>query len=291
MTDPAGLLPVDKPEGPTSHDVVARARRALGIRRIGHTGTLDPFASGLLLLCIGSATRLAEYLADLPKSYRAVLRLGAATNTDDRTGTTTDRSDAWRDLDPEHVRQITLAQVGTRLQTPPRFSARKVEGERLYRLARKGVAVDPSPSEVTIHSVDLLRVELPDVEFEITCSTGTYIRAIARDIGAQLKTFGYLESLRRVRIGPYDVRNALRLDQLTDGDAVRRALVSPLAALGHMAVIEVTEEESRRLMQGVALVLPPSAPSFGPAALSCESRLIAVGEITNGWIRPRKVFV
>jgi tRNA pseudouridine55 synthase len=270
---------------------VARARRALAIRRIGHTGTLDPFASGLLLLCIGSATRLAEYLADFPKSYRAVLRLGAATDTDDRTGTTTDRSDSWRDLDPEHVRQITLAQVGTRLQTPPRFSARKVEGERLYRLARKGVAVAPTPSEVTIHSVDLLRVELPDVEFEITCSTGTYIRAIARDIGAQLKTFGYLESLRRVRIGPYDVRNALRLDQLTDGEAVRRAWVSPLAALGHMAVIEVTEAESRRLMQGVALVRPPSAPLFGPAALSCESRLIAVGEITNGWVRPRKVFV
>jgi tRNA pseudouridine55 synthase len=291
MTDPAGLLPVDKPEGPTSHDVVARARRALGIRRIGHTGTLDPFASGLLILCIGSATRLAEYLADLPKTYRAAMRLGAATDTDDRTGNTIDRSDAWRDIDPGHVRQTLLAQVGTQLQVPPLFSARKVGGERLYRLARTGTAVTPTPTEVTIHSVEVLRVELPVVEFEITCSTGTYIRAIARDIGIQLKTFGYLESLRRLRIGPYDVEHALSLDRLSDEEAVRGAWVSPLAALRHMPVIEVSEAESRRLMQGAALVRPPSVPASGPAALACESRLIAVGEITNGWVRPRKVFV
>src|SRR5690606_28992033 len=142
---PAGVLPVDKPEGPTSHDVVALARRALGIRRIGHTGTLDPFATGLLLLCIGPATRLAEYLTGLDKTYEAVARLGVATDTLDHTGEVVQRSDGWQALSPEAVRNAFEEQRGRRLQTPPVYSAKKIGGRRAYELARKGVELAPEP--------------------------------------------------------------------------------------------------------------------------------------------------
>jgi tRNA pseudouridine55 synthase len=290
MSDPAGLLPVDKPEGPTSHDIVAAARRALGIRRIGHTGTLDPFASGLLLLAIGSATRLVEYLADLPKTYRATLRLGAATDTDDRTGDVTERSDSWRRLSPETVRDAVMAHVGTFLQTPPQYSARKVGGHRMYRLARQGIPVNAPASEVTVHAIVIERITLPDVEFEITCSTGTYIRAIARDIGIDLRSFGYLETLRRVRIGPHAVENAIPVGQLGQAESVAAAWISPLAAVRHLPVFEVSEPEADQILHGVATQRPAWLPEEGATAVSSGSRLIAVAEIAGGWVRPRKVF-
>ncbi|HSH45652.1 MAG TPA: hypothetical protein VK966_07335, partial [Longimicrobiales bacterium] len=135
-----GILPVDKPEGPTSHDVVAMARRALGVRRIGHTGTLDPFATGLLLLCVGPATRLAEYFSDLSKTYEATARLGVATDTLDRTGSTVSTSEAWRELSPDAIREAFQAEGGTRLQQPPAYSAKRIGGRRSHELAREGGA-------------------------------------------------------------------------------------------------------------------------------------------------------
>ena len=178
-----GVLAVDKPAGPTSHDVVARARRALQVRRIGHTGTLDPFASGLLLLCIGGATRLAEYLTALPKSYQAVLRLGRATDTDDLTGATLGESDAWREIGEADLRAALAAQAGERLQLPPLYSAKKVGGERMYAAARRGESPAREPVPVRIDRVELLDFRPPEVEFAVDCSSGTYIRAIARDVG------------------------------------------------------------------------------------------------------------
>src|SRR4051794_6711406 len=215
---PNGVLPVDKPVGPTSHDAVAAVRRALRTREVGHTGTLDPFASGLLLVCVGRATRLAEYLTGLPKTYVATMRLGEVTDTDDLTGEVIHSSDAWRSLSHDAIEDALRAQVGTIQQLPPSYSAKKVGGERMYAAARRGETVERKPVAVTIHAIRVLGIDLPDVEFEVECGAGTYIRAIARDAGAALGVGGHLRALRRTRIGPHAVDRAVPLDALGDAD-------------------------------------------------------------------------
>jgi tRNA pseudouridine55 synthase len=216
--DAVGLLLVDKPEGPTSHDMAEIVRRVTGVRRVGHTGTLDPFASGLLLLCVGWATRLAEYLTPLPKIYRGVIRLGERTDSDDRTGTVIGRSDDWRKLDAAAIRRVLEAQVGEIEQLPPAFSAKKLSGRRAYSLARAGGEVDLKPQRVTVRSIELRDLSLPDVCVEVACSSGTYIRAIARDVGEALGVGGHLAELRRLRIGEFSVDAAIQLDRDISAD-------------------------------------------------------------------------
>ncbi|HET7322236.1 MAG TPA: tRNA pseudouridine(55) synthase TruB, partial [Longimicrobiaceae bacterium] len=167
MSELSGVLLVDKPVGLTSHDAVARARRALGTRKIGHTGTLDPFASGLLLLCIGSATRLSEQLTGLRKRYSATLKLGEATDTDDLTGEVVSRSDEWRELDETQIREALQAQTGEIQQLPPRYSAKKVAGERMYAAARRGEEVERTPVAVTVYDLRVTRIAPPEVDFEV----------------------------------------------------------------------------------------------------------------------------
>ena len=224
--DIEGVLPVDKPVGPTSHDIVGIARRSLHTRRIGHTGTLDPFASGLLLLCVGRATRIAEYLTDMPKRYRAVMRLGVVTDTDDGTGTVMATHDPSA-VTTAQVEAALAAQRGDILQTPPPYSAKKRDGVRSYDLARAGMAVQLEPVPVTIHELELMRHDGADVEFDVVASSGTYIRAIARDAGAALGVGAHLTSLRRTAIGSYRVDDALPLDGLDDAAGVKTALVAP----------------------------------------------------------------
>lgn len=286
-----GVLPVDKPEGPTSHDVVAAARRAFGLRRIGHTGTLDPFASGLLLLCLGPSTRLAEYLTALPKSYSATLRLGVATDTDDRTGEVVSASDAWRRLPREAVEVALQRQVGEILQRPPTYSAKKVEGERMYAAARRGVALEREPVPVTIDAIRVLRYEPPEVDLEIDCGSGTYIRAIARDVGEDLGVGGHLTRLRRTRVGDHVVEDAVVLDRLPDAGAVAEALLSPAEALRHLPHVVVPAEGIGMLLNGREIPAPEEAPEGRPLVLlSTGDQLLAVGERVGSAIRPRKVF-
>jgi tRNA pseudouridine55 synthase len=292
MTELNGILPVDKPEGPTSHDVVARARRALQLRRIGHTGTLDPFASGLLLLCLGTSTRLAEYLTALPKSYRAVLQLGRATDTDDGTGRVTTESDAWRALTEEQLREALARQVGEIEQLPPLYSAKKVDGERMYASARRGEAVERTPSRVTVHAIELLRFDPPHAEFTVDCSSGTYIRAIARDAGEALGVGAHLVSLRRTRIGDFDVERAVTLEGLDDAARVSSALLTPASALSHLPAVTVDADGMRALGHGGAVPAPDSAAAGGPIALfSPAGELAAIGERVGDLLRPRKVFL
>ncbi|HUF67056.1 MAG TPA: tRNA pseudouridine(55) synthase TruB [Longimicrobiales bacterium] len=286
----AGFVPVDKPAGPTSHDVVAMARRALRQRRIGHTGTLDPFASGLLLLAIGRATRLAEYLSDLPKSYSAVMRLGQTTDTDDRAGQVVTRTDDWRQLEPETIRDALASMAGVIRQVPPMYSARKVGGRRLYAIAREGRQVERAATEVTVHSLEVRRIEGPDVAFEITCSTGTYIRSIARDIGSDLGVGAHLLELRRTAIGPHRVEDAVTLDRLDDFDAVRQVWVSPARALAHLPAIDIDDDETTALVQGRSIAVPPEMGAGTTAALG-HGELVAIGDVQAGSLRPRKVLV
>ena len=291
MTELNGLLPVDKPEGPTSHDVVARARRALRLRRIGHTGTLDPFASGLLLLCLGPATRLAEYLTALPKSYRAVLRLGAATDTDDPTGQVVSESVEWSSIGEEALRAALGRQTGSIEQVPSAYSAKRMDGERMYDRARRGETVELPPVPVTVYGIELVRFDPPDAEIVVDCSSGTYIRAIARDVGRDLGVGAHLRTLRRTKVGAFEVGTALAPDALEDGDAARAALLPPERAVAHLAAIRVDETGAAALRHGRAVPASAELPSGAPIAVhGPDGALLASGEREGDVVRPRKVF-
>jgi tRNA pseudouridine55 synthase len=290
LTDAASfVLPIDKPVGPTSHDVVAAARRALGVRRIGHTGTLDPFASGLLLLCVGNATRIAEYLTDLPKTYHASARLDGSTSTDDNTSELTARSEGWRELTAEQVAAALRAQVGQIEQLPPQFSAKKIAGERAYDIARRGDVATLTPVHVHIYEIAVTSIALPEVKFTVTCSSGTYIRAIARDVGARLGTGGYLTELRRTRVGGHDVAEAIPLSALTDAAQVRAAALSSREALAHLQSVEVSEAQARAVSFGQSI--DSSVSSSEPIQLTRAGELIAIARVEGALLRPHKVFV
>jgi tRNA pseudouridine55 synthase len=260
-----GVLVVDKPAGPTSHDIVDGVRRLLQVRRAGHTGTLDPFATGVLPVCVGKATRLARFLAEGEKVYRATVRLGFATTTDDATGT------PIHDARPvsfaaaaveEAVRSLT----GEILQRPPAYSAKRVGGQRLYALARQGLAVEPDPARVTVHAIDLLEVAGDTVEMEVRCSPGTYVRALARDLGDRLGVGGHLASLRRVRSGGFGLDDAVRWEP--SPEEARQRLVALSAVLLELPAVAVSAEGHEALRHGrdldrrlVTRGFPTAAPS------------------------------
>jgi tRNA pseudouridine55 synthase len=216
---------VDKPVGPTSHDVVDAVRRALGVRRVGHTGTLDPFASGVLPVCVGQATRLARFFTEGEKAYRARVRLGFATDTDDLTGVPLGEPRPVAVGDAA-VRAACARLVGTLPQVPPAFSAKRVGGERLYDLARAGRAVPRDPVVVTVHAIELVARDGDALEIDVRCAAGTYVRALARDLGEILGTGAHLTALRRTRSGGFGEAAAVPLERV--GDA---ASLLPLDAL------------------------------------------------------------
>ncbi len=225
----SGILLIDKPAGITSFEVVRRARRALKLRKIGHLGTLDPFATGLLPLCLGEATKLAPYLLPGPKGYRATLRLGEATDTQDLTGRVLSHTETLPE--PEEVRRLAATLVGEILQTPPMHSALHYKGERLYRLARRGQMVELPPRAVTIYRLEVEQVEMPRVTFTVECSQGTYIRTLAADLGAALGCGAHLEALRRLQVGAFRVEAALKLASLEEAAGGRDACPTPAEAL------------------------------------------------------------
>ncbi len=285
-----GILPLDKPVGPTSHDVVSLVRRSLGMKRVGHAGTLDPFASGLLLVALGHATRLVEYLHHLDKHYVAEAVLGAVTTTDDPEGEVTGRSEGWRALSRGDVETALLRQVGTFLQRPPVFSAKKLRGEAAYRKARRGEEPELDPVEVVVHEVELLEVELPRIRFGVRCGTGTYIRAMARDLGEALGCGAHLVNLRRTRIGTHRVEDALPLDKLGDPLALQRALMPPDRAVAHLPTAEVDEEAEERLRMGQRLTWSgASLPEGVPVALRKGGDLVGIGSCADGILRPMKI--
>jgi tRNA pseudouridine55 synthase len=269
--------------------MVAHARRALGTRRIGHTGTLDPFASGLLLLCIGRATRIAEFLSGMDKRYSAVVRLGVTTDTDDDTGRVTAERDA-AGISAADVERALAALRGDILQRPSTYSAKKVDGRRAYSLAREGRAVELEPVPVTIRQLAVTHFALPDIEIDVTCSSGTYIRAIARDLGDALGVGAHLTGLRRTAVGSYRVDQAVSADELVaDPDAVRRVLIQTLDALGSMPRVELSADDVAHIRHGRALAREVGVS--GPVALAANGELVAIADAAGGTLRPRKVFL
>lgn len=290
-----GLLLVDKPAGITSHAAVQAARRALGLRRIGHTGTLDPFATGLLLLCVGVFTRAAEYFHTLPKRYSATMRLGQQTDTDDLTGRVIRESDGWRALDAEAIAAAVGSRIGSSEQVPSTFSAKKIDGVRAYREARAGRVVELAPVSIIIHEASVTRSALPDVWLDVTVSTGTYVRALARDIGEDLGCGAHLTELRRTRIGPFGVEDACGPEMLatTVARGGSRCWRGAAAALDWLPHRELAAEEVSELEQGRAIEIGAPVPSptlESPIALIHGDRLVAIGQLTRDSIQPRKVF-
>lgn len=212
-----GVLGIWKPSGWTSHDVVARARRLLGVRRIGHTGTLDPAVTGVLPICIGRATRLVEYLQEMPKTYEATMRFGLATDTEDLTGAVTAEADASH-LTEEQMREAVQAFVGEIWQVPPMVSAVKVDGKRLYELARQGVTVERKPRRVTVHETKVLSVQAgcpqPEIRFTVRCSKGTYIRTLCSDIGRSLGVPAVMASLVRTESAGLSREDCVTLEEI-----------------------------------------------------------------------------
>ncbi|PYQ45742.1 MAG: tRNA pseudouridine(55) synthase TruB [Acidobacteria bacterium] len=242
-----GVLVVDKPAGPTSHDVVDHVRRSLGLRRVGHTGTLDPFATGVLPVCLGKATRLARFLAAGEKTYRATARLGFATTTDDLTGTPLTAPRAVS-VDRAAVEVAARSLVGEQLQVPPAYSAKRSGGERLYDLARRGLAAPRPPVPVVVYAFDVLRVAGDDVEIEVRCAAGTYVRALARDLGERLGTGAHLVALRRLASGTFGEAAVVSWDDVPVRG--REALVPMADLLTELPAVTVTEEGQRALRHG-----------------------------------------
>jgi tRNA pseudouridine55 synthase len=288
-SDAVGLLALDKPEDQTSHDMVKRVRRLLGQRRVGHTGTLDPFASGLLLMCLGWATRLAEYVTALPKTYVAVIRLGVRTDTDDRTGEVVERNEGWRALDDVQVSRALARQVGEIQQRPPVYSAKKVDGRRAYAAARRGRPLELDPHPVSVYGITLRSLALPEAEIEVSCSAGTYIRAIARDVGSELGVGGHLTRLRRLRIGDFSVDEARSLTPGTSARDVLARLQPPEEAVRHLPHVAPTAAEIGELLQGRSVPWPGDEV-VGPVAVMVGDRLVAIGQQQNDRLWPRKVF-
>ena len=207
-----GILNIRKEKGFTSHDVVAVVRRILHIRKVGHTGTLDPDAEGVLPICVGKATKLSDVIMDGTKSYRAMVRLGITTTTEDAAGEIIEEKPV--DFDTEKIQKVVLSMIGEQEQIPPMYSAIKVNGKKLYELAREGKTVERRPRMVQIFSARIRSVEIPRVRMEIRCSKGTYIRTLCHDIGAELGCGGCMESLERTQSGAFSVQDSLTLDEV-----------------------------------------------------------------------------
>jgi tRNA pseudouridine55 synthase len=285
-----GLMLLDKPSGITSHTAVRRASRALGIKKAGHAGTLDPLATGLMLVGLGRATRLLEYLVGCDKTYIATIRLGESRDTLDREGEIT----ATAEVPPftaDEIEAVINRYRGDITQTPPAHSAIKVDGVALHRRARRGEVFDIPTREVTIKKLEVVSMELPDLVIEVECTSGTYIRSLARDIGDALGVGGAIWELRRTHCGPFDVQDALTLEELDDqGPAAWSKVLPPKTMLPGVTVVKLDDAQRQTIMNGGSISAQPDLVEGDEIALaSPDGSLIGIARIKEGRIKPRKV--
>lgn len=290
-----GVLIVDKPEGLTSHDVVARVRRILGLRRVGHTGTLDPFATGVLILLLGRATRLAQFLSGAEKEYEATIRFGYATDTGDIQGKPVSDLQVVPDWDRDQIEAALSSLRGKILQTPPMFSAKKVKGEKLYELARRGEVIAREPVAVNVllfetvprHGELLHHNEdgTADLKVRVVCTAGTYVRTLAESVGQMLGVGAHLAQLRRTRAGQFKAEHSISLAELEEKSATGRPfdfLVSPAEALSQLPLACFSAEEAQRARHGMSVRATPAAGTSWPDGQQVRMRdedgdLFAVG--------------
>ena len=290
---PAGFLVVDKPRGWTSHDVVDAARRWLGTRRVGHLGTLDPLATGVLPLAVREATKLAPFVEDRGKSYAGAIRLGLETDTLDAEGSVLRRHEGPHP-DEAAVREALAEFIGDIEQVPPMFSAVKHAGVPLHRIAREGREVERAPKQVHIERLVLVKYAPPHVEIEVDCSTGTYVRVLAADLGARLGCGAHLAGLRRTRSGPFRIQQALTtsvLEREAEAGGLEARIVPPVNALG-LPALRLAAPEARRVLHGGEVAAPDArlTPGSRVAALDEGGELLAVlGVRPGGRLQPLRV--
>ena len=259
-----GIINVYKEKGYTSHDVVAKLRGIAGQKKIGHTGTLDPDAEGVLPVCLGKATKVCELLTDKDKTYRAVLFLGQTTDTQDASGTVLETSDV-SNLNEAQVTEAVQSFVGEYAQIPPMYSALKVGGKKLYELAREGKTVERKARNVMIHSIKILRVDLPRVEMEVSCSKGTYIRTLCNDIGEKLGVGGCMESLLRVQVGRFVLADSLRLSEIqtVKEDGNLEKILQPIdSVFEQYRAVRIRPDQEKRLQNGNSFRKPDRLQNY-----------------------------
>lgn len=283
-----GFLNINKPPGPTSHDIVARIRRIIPPRiKVGHTGTLDPFAEGVLVVCVGPATRLADYVRGYPKRYIADVTLGATSTTDDPEGEITERSPLDAPPLRSELENVLQRFVGRIRQVPPVHSAVHVDGRRAYQLARAGERVNLPPREVTIHRIDMLSYDYPNLQIDVRCEGGTYIRALGRDIAAQLGVGGYCSKLIRTEVGPFRLQGSVSIDELDP----QRDLLDALSALKDLPHIAAGTDQIERVRNGNWVELSEVIVTGEVAVVDERGRLLAIARIDeHRRLIPQKVF-
>ena len=307
-----GVLIVDKPAGMTSHDVVARVRRVTGQRRVGHTGTLDPFATGVLVMLVGRATRLAQFLSGADKEYEAVIRLGHATDTGDITGVPIESNASGQttpSFSKEEIDSALASLRGEIEQTPPMYSAKKVGGRKLYELARRGQEIERKPVRVNVNTFETFGDDHPvitapddgcrDLKVRVVCSAGTYIRTLAEDFGRELGIGAHVAELRRTRAGRFSIAEAVTLDQLrelAESLKIDGALISPDAAISHLPAVSLSDNEVARALHGEGLKTENPDASTWPDGQAVRMRdddgeLVAVGtyDKTRQFLHPSVV--
>ena len=247
-----GIVLVDKNQDETSFDVVRRVRKALKVKKAGHAGTLDPFATGLLIVLLGQGTKLSPYLMSREKKYRATLRLGIETDTYDPTGSILEKRPV-PEFDLDTIREAALGFIGEAEQLPPIFSAVRYRGKHAYEFARKGIKPELKKRKVTIRALEIISADLPEVTMEVTCSSGTYIRSLAADLGEKLGPGAYLKALRRLSIGPFHIQDALNLEKIGFGQigkVLQDKIISLRDAIPHLTEVQVDEILAQKIRNG-----------------------------------------
>ena len=301
-----GILIIDKPDGLTSHDVVARVRRILKAKRVGHTGTLDPFATGVMVLLIGKATRLAQFLDKDEKEYEAIVRFGYETDTGDRTGNRTFESGLNSEeiltlLHRTDLEELLAGFRGEILQVPPMYSAKKVEGKKLYELARKGVEVERDPVRVTIHELELSRPSdfgrnsrTADLPLRVVCSAGTYIRTLAEDMGRRLGIGAHLAELRRTRAGRFTLSQSVTLETLEKAEVPPAYLLPLSEAVAHLPVFTLSGDRVEKTKNGLTSRPDREWPDGTAVRMNAEDgSVIAIGVYKAGEkvVQPKVVLI
>ncbi len=281
------IIALNKPKDITSQEAVTRVKRILKIKKAGHTGTLDPMATGLLLVCINRATRLASYFSNLDKEYKALMKLGETTDTQDAYGKIISKADTF-EFDRLAIEEALKSFRGGILQMPPMYSALKHEGQPLYKLARKGIEVERKPREVTIHNIDLLNIDFPYVKFHVVCSKGTYIRTLCDDIGKKLRIGAHLFELERTAIGPFRIEDSLSFDELKNVDineAGIKGIYTMDKALSWMPEFKIDRVTAKAVKHGnpIRIITLPDTykKAEGIRIKSPDGELLAIGSLSS----------
>ncbi|MCA1899125.1 MAG: tRNA pseudouridine(55) synthase TruB [Chloroflexi bacterium] len=293
----SGALVVDKPVGMTSHDVVQAIRNGTGLRRAGHTGTLDPRASGVLVVLVGPAVRLSEYVSASDKRYQAIIRLGGSTDTFDSEGKVTLSKDPLN-ITEEQFNEALQSFVGEIEQTPPPYSAVKVQGRKAYEMARQGEEMDLTPRKITVHHLEVLEWAPPEVVIDVHCSSGTYVRSLANDLGVKLGCGAYLVGLRRTKSGRFSLRDSVPLRKLQEAFAAGnwyQYLIPAAEALGDWPAVELNPDEVEGVRHGHRVKVVGEPTETRVRGVSTQGELVALMEMvvnedgSREW-QPRKVF-